>query len=576
MEFLNNDIKFSKIRRKSKIKYNFLFKNSKDAPSFLSTKHFYKRRNTQAINLSNQNINPDDKAKTKLFLPKKYRQKHKSLSLLDDQKLISNSNPLGIIDTDNENKTYKQLSPLTLFEKIKIKAILNSFEKNKLTTHSLYNLEKKYPLNSITENNYLFFFRDYKERKRQSIKQLISTGKAKMSKSSLISLNMMKKFNNRTKKILEADKTEGTKFSSNINEFRKQIINSYKDSVVLRDLNKRKINYYNAMKLLETNNEKRIQKAFELEKEFYKNKNSDTLYMFNSNIIPEEIEPKKRKSKKTPTTIVKKLDEKIAYLSPNVNAKKTKNYNNLTISKSKGIHHNTINSNTIKWINMNNINNYFNKTETNNNSNILKEKASKSLENSNKKKLSKASDNSLLNENRSNNNTFNNKYLNYIYNTNNNTNANIKSKNNSIKNIDKSEREFLNSKEEYKKYIKNCMKQRSKQFADSFASINSYFEYQPLIDMNSDMPHLNINSTNLKRVIKVNNIRKNLYILDDDDLLVQNVKKLKDEVRDAEMKFYTVDGSKKKYNLSFLKFDVKRQTIAKLNHMKNPHFGVPC
>ena len=120
------------------------------------------------------------------------------------------------------------------------------------------------------------------------------------------------------------------------------------------------------------------------------------------------------------------------------------------------------------------------------------------------------------------------------------------------------------------------MKQRSKQFADSLASINSYFEYQPLIDMNSDMPHLNINSTNLKRVIKVNNIRKNLYIVDDDDLLIQNVKKLKDEVRDAEMKYYTVDGNKKKYNLSFLRHEVKRQTIAKLNHMKNPHFGVPC
>ena len=546
MEFLNNDIKFAKMRRKSKIKYNLLIKNSKDTiPSFLSTKHFYKRRKKQGINLSNQNINPNDKANHKLSFPKKSRQKHKSLSLLDDGKVISNSNPLGI-DTNNENKAYKQLKPLTLFEKIKIKAILNSFEKNKLTTHSLYNLEKKYPLNSITENNYLFFFRDYKDKKRQSIKQLISTGKANMSKSSLISLNMMKKFNNRTNKILEADKTEGTKFSNNINEFRKQIINSYKDSFVLRDLNKRKINYDNAMNLLETNKEKRIQKAFELEKEFYKNKNSDTQYLLDSNyIIPEIIEPKKRKSKKTPTTIVKRLDEKIAYLSPNTNAKKTKNYNNLTISKSKGIHHNTVNCNTIKLINMNNISNYFNKTETNNNSNILKEKASKSLQNSNKKKLSKASDNSLLNGNRTNNNTFNNKYLNYIYNTNNNTNANIRGKKHSIKNIDKSEREFLNSKEEYKRYIKNCMKQRSKQFADSLASINSYFEYQPLIDMNSDMPHLNINSTNLKRVIKVNNIRKNLYIVDDDDLLIQNVKKLKDEVRDAEMKFYTVDGNKK-------------------------------
>ena len=120
------------------------------------------------------------------------------------------------------------------------------------------------------------------------------------------------------------------------------------------------------------------------------------------------------------------------------------------------------------------------------------------------------------------------------------------------------------------------MKERAKQFADSLASINSYFEYQPLLDMNSDMPHLNINTTNLRRVIKVNNIKKNLYSLEDDDLLIKNVKKLKDKIREAEMDYYTVDGIKKNYNLSFLKNEVKRKTIAKLNHMKNPHFGVPC
>ena len=93
--------------------------------------------------------------------------------------------------------------------------------------------------------------------------------------------------------------------------------------------------------------------------------------------------------------------------------------------------------------------------------------------------------------------------------------------------------------------------------------------------MNSDMPHLNINSTNLKRIIKINNIKKTLYNLDDDELLTQNIKKLKDKVRESQMEFYQVDKTKKNY-LSFLKNKVKLKTIAKVNHMKNPLFGIPC
>ena len=42
------------------------------------------------------------------------------------------------------------------------------------------------------------------------------------------------------------------------------------------------------------------------------------------------------------------------------------------------------------------------------------------------------------------------------------------------------------------------------------------------------------------------------------------------------MDFYTVDGNKKKYHLSFIKNEVKPQTIVKFNIMKNPHFGIPC
>ena len=617
MDVFNNNIKFAKLKHKSKVKYNNIIKSSKEAfPTFLSTRHFYKRRNTfiNIANFSNQNINYDKIAPDLLFSkinkknldkPLKNHKKHNSLSsveneihFLDNNKNINNYNLF--INTKNEyekndNSIKQTNNTLTLTDKLRLKSILKNFEEHKLTTNSLYNLEKKYPLNSITESNYRFLFSDYKDKKQKYKKDLnksININKNNnISKSSLISLNMMKTFNDRTNKILEAAKIEGTKYSNNINEFRKQIINSYKDSIVLKDLIKRKINYDNAIKLLESKKEKRIQKALELEKEFYKNKNSEniqTLYDKRNSVE----EPKKRKSKKPPTTVSKKLNEKLKLLSPqirqgNKNRLNKYSFNSLSIIKLKDIHNNknnNTNNNTNNTNNNsnNNISHLFNKTQTNkiyDNNNLFQSKISKSHKNTNKKKLS---DKSLSNskrknkdnkENKSNNKNYNdiyanNIYLNYINST--------KSKKYTHKTIDKTERLLLDSKENYKKFIKNVIKERSKQFADSFAEINSYFEYQPLIDMNSDMPHLNINTTNLKRVIKVNNIKKNLYSLDDDDLLTQNVKKLKDKVREAEMEFYTVDGHKKRYNLSFVKNAVRPQTIAKLNHMKNPHFGIPC
>ena len=611
MEYFNTNIKLLKKRRNSKLKNNILNNISKEAfPSFLTTKHFYKRRYSKLNNISNQNIE-DNKKEPKLSFSKIHTKspenvsnnengenRHNSLYLTGKSNLIiSNGHNTPkpkkyYINKENdiENRNRKQNNSLTLSDKLKLKLILKNFETNRLTTHSLLNLEKKFPLNSVTESNYLFLFRDNINNKKKSIQKRINTNKkSKISKSSLISMKMMKEFNDRTNKILEMDKTEGTKYSNNINEFRKQIINSYKDSIILKDLNKRKINYDNAIKLLENTKEKRIKKAFELEKEFYKHKNSYENQIILSSLNSKTLldEPKRRVSKKTTTSINKKfnekLNEKLHLLTPNIKSEKKntlskysfKNLNNLNILKTKENNHNHNNNN-----NNLNISNLFNKTESNkiyenNNNNLIKNKASKSLHNSNKKKLSI---NSIVNENKPNTNTNNkdrnnifrtNKYLNYIYNTNNKGP-------NKYKSIDKSEKELLDSKEEYKKYIRNAMKERSKQFADSLASINSYFEYQPLIDMNSDMPHLNINTTNLKRVIKVNTIKKNLYSMEDDDLLTQNVKKLKDKIREVEMEYYSVDGNKRRYNLSFLKHELKRQTIAKLNHMKNPHFGVPC
>ena len=602
------DIKYAKMRKKAKMKHNNIIKNARDAfPSFLSTKHFYKRRSTMNVKTAPENDNKEP------FLSKYYpksieklssnnTKKHHSVLLSETTYLNENkqnqSKKLSTDGKDFDNIFYVQekLSPT---EKMKLKSILKNFEYNKLTTNSLINREKKTPLNSVTESNYLFLFSDYKNKKKKNKKDvdyIKSNLNSKISKSSLISLNMMKKFNKRTNRLLEVQKFEGTKFSNNVNEFRKQIINSYKDTSTFKDLYKRKINYDNAMKLIESTKEKRIREAFELEKEFYKNKNCENPFLYEKTpSVSEDV--KMRKNRKNLSIYKRKINEKINTLSPQkkrdlkhrlsmANSKRT---NILKINDSPHWTNNNNNSNN----NNNKIINILNNLNNLNNSNFNKAESCKINENhnnsimtNNNKILSESNHNSIrksINNNNNNNsvniNTYINKndinkktnnnsiFLNYVNNT---------KHNNKYKQLNQSEIEFWNTKEDYNKYMKNVIKERAKQFADSLAGINSYFQYQPLIDMNSDMPHLNINITNLRRVIKVNNIKKNLYSLDDDDLLVKNIKKLKDEIREAEIRYYTVDCNKKKYHLSFLKNEVKPQTNAKLNHMKNPHFGVPC
>ena len=116
--------------------------------------------------------------------------------------------------------------------------VLSPEERNSLSSESFgLPKEKKFPLNSLTESNYLFLFTNYNNKKKYknvSINNI--TTNPKLSKSSLLSLKMMKRFNNKANKLLEVLKMEGTKYSNKINEFRKQIINSYKDIVVLKDL----------------------------------------------------------------------------------------------------------------------------------------------------------------------------------------------------------------------------------------------------------------------------------------------------------------------------------------------------
>ena len=570
MNYLNIAFKLAKFHAKTKKKYDKILKKSKDFPSFLSTKHFYKRRKAFFINNKNINdvkhinIKSAKKKETNLMLSnlatkRKTGRSNQSQSKINDslssndlllesdnnniskiekkrKKIDKNSHKISLsVENNNKGKRKKTLSEE---DKIKLKSILQNFQKNKLTTENLCKQEKKLELNSLSESNFLFLFGNYKDKysHKKRMKHLIynKTTLENMPKMALISMDMMKKFNQKTNQIYEEEKLEGIKYSKNINEFRKQIINSYKDKFSKDDISQEKLNYDNAVKYLNTNQENQIKKAYQLEKDFYKTKfkNKEINYQ-KQDYMADYIG---RKNKKTLTNNFKFNSFSSKNNDNQLNFNKGKIFNSQ--EEEKLFVHSHTKRGSLSYSNANKNNLFLTPKQTN------------KSDNNNKgiKTMSKF--------------TTNNLFLNYM--------KNAKKRRINFYPID------ISAKKEYKNYIKRTIKERSKQLADSLASINNYYEYQPLKDMNSDMPNFNVNTTNLKRVVKVNGILKNLFSYDDDDLLIHNVKKLKKELRDIELQYYSIDKHMKNYHLSFLKNNVKRTTIEKVNAIKNPRFGVPC
>ena len=84
----------------------------------------------------------------------------------------------------------------------------------------------------------------------------------------------------------------------------------------------------------------------------------------------------------------------------------------------------------------------------------------------------------------------------------------------------------------------------------------------------------NINMHNLARARKINIINKYLYNLEDDDLLIHNPKKLREEIKKVQNACNKTDY-KANYNYSFLRKKLKLETIRKFNCIKDSQFGFP-
>ena len=385
----------------------------------------------------------------------------------------------SLIQKNKNNNKKKEKHILTLDEKSKIKSIIKNFQDNIITTNELYKLERNYPLNSITKSNFRFLSKENSIYFNNNNKK----GKKKeISKVFLTSSNMIGKFNYKTNKILEKS-LKDTNFSKNINEFRKQIINSYSDTEnKINEIKKKKLYYNEALNVFEEYNEKRIKEAQKLEENFYRQKS---------------------------TTLI---NGKPLYLYlKEINESSSKNINEFEND---------------------------NDPEANANADLFSKYFKNNI-------YYKSSD--------------------YKSNVNNNL------ENKKLRTV-QSEKIFEESKKNYEKYLRRKFKNKAKIFADSLYDIRDL--PVKLTRKKKGMNTFNLNMNNLRRIIQVNSIKKNLYSIEDDDLLIKNTKKLREEIRKTENSFYTV--FKGKYTLDFLKGKVKPSTIQKLNIMKNSHFGIPC
>ena len=157
------------------------------------------------------------------------------------------------------------------------------------------------------------------------------------------------------------------------------------------------------------------------------------------------------------------------------------------------------------------------------------------------------------------------------YYRNNNLYSNYKFNDKILKTV-QSEKIVEQSKKDYEQYLKDKYRKQAKILADSLCDIKDLPEKEI---KRKNMPnYFNLNMKNLRRIIQVNSIKKHLYSVEDDDLLIKNTKKLREEIRKTENCFYTIVRGNN--NIDFLKRKVRASTIRKLNVMKKSHFGIPC
>ena len=376
------------------------------------------------------------------------------------------------------------------------------------------------------------------------------------------SSSMINRFNNKTNGILDTSTSESI-YNNNLNVFRRQIINDFRDQEILEnDAELSKMKYEDAIKVLKNAENFYIKRAVETEKKFYKAKNNQ----LKNEVKEKDIENNEEKIEEN------KVEKKI------IPSLFKKSINNLSEIRKEKKRENTINLKDENILSKLNFVISSKKNRNRRNSVIFDQDINKSV---NKLILYNKSENHRNSINKSINKSFQKKLnftrdKNYLYNAERNKDKKLKIKTSEIafnQNID------LNLLMPFfykihKKNRLNRIKEKSKDYANSILEIN-YLPYQPMKKTNPICSFIKINKNNLSRAIKINTINKYLYNIEDEDLLLHNPKKLREELLKTHMKFYKI-SFKKKFNHNFLRKKLKPETIRKFAYIKDSYVGVPC
>ena len=448
--------------------------------------------------------------------------------------------------------------------------ILKNFIKNKLATEELFKIEKKLPLNSINQSSFNFINNEDSKEKKSNQKHNTKKMEKGFSHPNLLALSMIDKFNNKTNEILDKPLTNRIKFSKNIFDFRKQIINNFTEQENhLGNVENSKYKYINALEYLDKTKDIQIQKFIKSEEQFYKLRNKEIgLYEIDTNDEQEDnTDSNNNNTRLYPFKSSKNLDVDNYNDDEHINKSISKTFKARAFS-SKNVKFNFKSFSSSKKI----LKNIFDKE---NNKNSIHKPNEKNFENEERKKPSSkkiSSYNSINYENRTqkNNNKINfniNNFYNY-------KNKNKSQNNNQIPIFkSRSEQKMFNLKKNFLLFQKNKIVERSKKFAESMANMY-FFQYSPKNYVDYKNATMNINTKNLTRVIKLNRINKYLCDVEDDDLLVMNSKKLRDLMKQAEIKYYLCN--KNDLQLSYLRKHLKPKTLNKFSRIKNSFFGYPC
>ena len=399
---------------------------------------------------------------------------------------------------------------LSEVERKKLRTIINDFKKHKIVAERLLNKEKYLALNSVNNSNYSFLIAQSGDKNLKNKNRKLIYRNQYYDCSS----HMINKFNNKTYDILDPPKQDPI-YSTNLDYFRKQLINNFTEYNENIEYTRRK--YNDAVKIGEIHEEKNYKLALQMEQKFYQNK-------FN---ILNNQDVKDIKNN------INKIKQMHGYFRNSHFSRNTFRMFKSPVKKSK-----------ISILN----------TDTNDGK----------IDDTNLKLLTE-SKNSPPKKQKSdeiNLNLYNNKIRFSI--------TRIKELyNNEVKN----EQMLEKFKKIHKSRERNAIKQRSKELTNSLYEINDY-PYEKMSSPYSKESIGYINMHNLSRARKVNIINKYLYNLEDDDLLIHNPKKLKEEIQKLKIACNKTDY-KANYNYSFLRKTLKLETIKKFNGIKDSQFGFP-